>query len=218
MHEPGYLRTTRLAYDTVAADYAALLSTELEEKPVQRTMLDLFAELVLAGGGGGPVGDLGCGPGRVTSYLRQRGLDAFGVDLSPAMVEVARAAYPGLRFEVGALDALDLLDGSLAGAMAWYSLIHVPPEDQPGVIAELHRVLAPGGHLLLAFQVGDDERVHREQAYGHAVRLDSYRMSPDRVTDQLARTGLHVHARLVREPADHYETTQQAYLLARRTA
>ena len=216
MHEPGYLRTTRLAYDTVAADYAALLSTELEEKPVQRTMLDLFAELVLADGGG-PVGDLGCGPGRVTSYLRQRGLDAFGVDLSPAMVEVARAAYPRLRFEVGPLDALDLPDRSLAGAMAWYSLIHVPPEDQPAVIAELHRVLAPGGHLLLAFQVGDDERVRREQAYGHAVRLDSYRLCPDRVTGQLARAGLDVHARLVREPADDYETTQQAYLLARRT-
>jgi SAM-dependent methyltransferase len=217
VHEPGYLRTTRHAYDTVAADYAALLSTELEEKPVQRAMLDLFAELVLAAGGG-PVGDLGCGPGRVTGYLRRRGLDAFGVDLSPAMVEVARAAYPGVRFEVGPLDALDLPDATLAGAMAWYSLIHVPPPDQPAVLAELHRVLAPGGHLLLAFQVGDDERVRREQAYGHAVRLDSYRLSPDRVADQLARTGLDVHARLVREPADAHETTQQAYLLARRAA
>ena len=217
MPEPSHLTTTRLAYDSVAVDYAALLATELGEKPVQRAMLDLFAELVLADGGG-RVGDLGCGPGRVTAYLSDRGLDAFGVDLSPGMVEVARGTYPDLEFAVGALHALDLPDGSLAGAMGWYSLIHVPPEDQPGVLAELHRVLMPGGHLLLAFQVGDDERVHREQAYGHAVELDSYRMSPDRVTEDLTRAGFAVHARMVREPGDAYETTPQAYLLARRTA
>ena len=216
MDEPAYLRTTRRAYDAVAADYAALLGDELAEKPVQRAMLDVFAELVLADGGG-PVGDLGCGPGRVTAYLRDLGLDAFGVDLSPGMVEVARTTYPDARFDIGALDAIDLADGSLAGAMAWYSLIHVPPSDQPGVFAELHRVLASGGHLLLAFQAGEDEQVHREQAYGHAVELDSYRMSAERVTEELARTGLVVHARMVREPADAYETTPQAYLLARKT-
>jgi SAM-dependent methyltransferase len=215
--EPAYLQTTRRAYDTVAADYAALLDDELAEKPVQRAMLDLLAELVLADGGGS-VGDLGCGPGRVTAYLGGRGLDAFGVDLSPGMVEVARATYPDLRFEVGALAALDLPDGSLAGAAVWYSLIHVPPADRPAVLAELHRVLAPGGHLLLAFQAGEDERVHREQAYGHAVELDSYRLSAKRVTEELARTGLGVHARMVRQPADAYETTPQAYLLARNTA
>lgn len=216
MAEPAHLQTTRLAYDTVAVDYAALLSSELSEKPTQRAMLDLFAELVLADGGG-RVGDLGCGPGRVTAYLRGQGLDAFGVDLSPGMVEVARTAYPDLHFAVGALDALDLPDGSLTGALGWYSLIHVPPGHQPAVLAELHRVLRPGGHLLLAFQTGDDEHVHRGQAYGHAVELDSYRMSPDRVTEDLGKAGFAVHARMIREPGDAYETTPQAYLLARRT-
>lgn len=214
MSEPGYLETTRTAYDTVASDYAALLATEILEKPVQRAMLDLFAELVLADGGG-PVADLGCGPGRVAAYLRDRGLDVSGTDLSPGMVEVARTTYPDLRFEVAPLAALPLGDGGLAGALAWYSLIHVPPADQPTVFAEVRRVLAPGGHLLLAFQDGDDARVHREQAYGHPVPLDSYRLSPDRVTEELAAVGIVVHARTTRQPADAYETTPQTYLLAR---
>jgi hypothetical protein len=73
MSEPSYLSITRTAYDTVAVDYAELLSDELAAKPLDRAMLGTFAELVRANGGG-PVADLGCGPGRVTAqaYLLAR--------------------------------------------------------------------------------------------------------------------------------------------------
>jgi ubiquinone/menaquinone biosynthesis C-methylase UbiE len=131
------------------------------------------------------------------------------------MVAVARETYPHLRFDVGSLDHLALEDGALAGAVVWYSLIHTPPAQQPRVFAELRRVLAPGGHLLLAFQVGEDQRVHREVAYGHAVPLDSFRLSPDRVAEQLAEAGLTVHTRTFRGPEGEFETTPQAFLLAR---
>ncbi len=213
MTEPSHLDRTRSAYDTVAVDYAALLRTSLAESPLDRALLDVFAERVLADGGGA-VGDLGCGPGRVTAYLHERGLDAFGVDLSPGMVAVARETYPHLRFDVGALDHLDLPDGALAGAVVWYSLIHTPPAQQPRAFAELRRVLAPGGQLLLAFQVGEDQHVHREVAYGHPVPLDSYRMAPGRVAEQLAEVGITVHTRTFREPEGELETTPQAFLLA----
>jgi SAM-dependent methyltransferase len=169
--ESSYLRATRVAYDTVAVDYAELLSTELAAKPLDRALVAAFAELVQAAGVG-PVADLGCGPGRVTAHLHSLGLTAFGVDLSPAMVAVARRAHPGLRFDEGSMTALDLTDGVLGGIVAWYSINHTPPDRLPVVFAEFHRVLGPGGHLLLAFQVGD-ERVHLEQAYGHPVSLDA---------------------------------------------
>lgn len=214
MTQPSHLDLTRTAYDTVAVDYAALLRTSLAESPLDRALLTVFTERVLADGGGA-VGDLGCGPGRVTAYLHEQGLNAFGIDLSPGMVAVARETYPHLRFDVGSLDHLDLGDGELAGAVVWYSLIHTPPEQQPRAFAELRRVLAPGGHLLLAFQVGEDQRVHREVAYGHAVPLDSYRMSPGRVAMQLAEVGLTVHTQTFREPEREFETTPQAFLLAR---
>ena len=76
------------SYDTVAADYHEVLKDNLKSNPFDRAALDLFAELVPAG----PVGDLGCGTGRITTYLAGLGLDAFGIDLSPEMVALARSS------------------------------------------------------------------------------------------------------------------------------
>ncbi|MET3806040.1 SAM-dependent methyltransferase [Nakamurella sp. UYEF19] len=213
MEEPSDVTQTRVAYNTVAADYAALLEHHLDENPYDRAVLALFADLVKAGGQG-PVADLGCGPGRITQHLAALKLDAFGIDLSPAMVEVARQSYPGLSFSVGNLARLDLADGGLAGVAAWYSIIHTPPERVPLLLSEFHRILRPQGHLVLAFQVGD-ERVQIIHGYGHDVELDAYRLSPDHLTHSLETAGFRITARLTRAPVTG-EKTDQAYLLAQR--
>ena len=206
-----YLDTTRLSYDTVAADYAELLQAELAGKPLDRALLATFVELVQATNAG-PVADLGCGPGRVTAYLHELGLTTFGVDLSPRMVEVARRSYPHLRFDEGMMSDLDLSEGVLGGIVAWYSIIHTPTERLPAVFAEFHRVLAPGGQLLLAFQAGD-ELLYLSEAFGHPVSLEVHHRSPELVAEMLAQAGFVVSARVVREP-DGWEKTPQAYLIA----
>jgi SAM-dependent methyltransferase len=210
-----FLAATRRSYDVMAAEYAEMVRSDLEGKPLDRALLGAFAETVKAAGAG-PVADVGCGPGQVTSELRRLGLDVFGIDLSPGMVELARRSHPGLRFEVGSMLALDLPEASLGGLLAHYSIIHIPPERLPQVFAEFCRVLAPGGQALLVFQVGDD-RGRRSEAFGKAVSLDWYRQRPDEIADLLERAGLEVWATATRRPGPA-EKTPQGYVMARRLA
>jgi SAM-dependent methyltransferase len=215
--EPDFLRATRASYNAVAADYARRFGNELAAKPLDRAMITGFAELVRAAGAG-QVADVGCGTGRVTAFLDGLGLRASGIDLSPQMVAVARQSHPGLRFEVGSMLGLDLPDGALGGLLAWYSVIHIPDERLPGVFAEFCRVLAPGGYVLLAFQVGDGP-VHLAQALGREISLDFHYRQPESVAGLLGQAGLVVRARLLREPdedGDFPERTQQAFVLARK--
>jgi SAM-dependent methyltransferase len=220
------LAATRRAYDTVAHDYAELLQSELAAKPYDRAMLATFAELVRSGRTGDRVADLGCGPGRITAHLDELGVDAFGLDLSPQMIAVARARHPALSFDVGSIEATSIPNGTLAGLVAWYSIIHTPPERLPAVFTEFARVLAPRGVALLAFQAASDAAVpdatmwggaeprHITHAYGHDIELGAYRLVPGRIGEQLADAGFAVEATLIREPDDD-ERTRQAFLLAR---
>jgi SAM-dependent methyltransferase len=199
--------------------YAQLVGTRVSaafEGPVDRALLAAFVEFV--GVTAAPVADVGCGPGRVAAFLAARGLDVVGVDVSQAMLAVARDAHPDIRFEQGWLSALPFRGGSLGGAVCWYSIIHTPPEQLDEVFTELQRVLTEDGHLLLAFQAGDGECVHRPDAYGTDISLTSYRHSPDAVARSVIAAGLQVHTRAVREPELDHETTPQAFILARRVA
>uniref|UniRef100_A0AAU2V5Q0 Methyltransferase domain-containing protein n=1 Tax=Streptomyces sp. NBC_00003 TaxID=2903608 RepID=A0AAU2V5Q0_9ACTN len=213
MTEPEFLHATRTAYDTIACGYAEEFSAELEAKPIERAMLAAFAEMVGAAGGG-PVADLGSGPGRVTAFLHQLGLAVFGVDLSPRMVALARQTYPDIRFDEGSMTALDVPGGSLGGIVAMYSVIHIPHDQLPLVFAEFHRVLAPGGRVLLVFQVGDAP-VHRTEAFGRAIALDYYWRQPGPVVELLADAGLAVEAQVLRQP-DATEKVPRAVLLVRK--
>jgi SAM-dependent methyltransferase len=198
MNVDGWLADTRTSYDTVALSYADQVRGALAGKPYLRAALALFADMVRAADG--PVADVGCGPGHVTAYLREVGVDAFGIDLSPAMIDIARRDHPGLRFEVGSMTALDLVDASVAGLLAWWSLIHVPDDEVLTVFGHFRRVLRPGAPLLVGFHVGDGSRLKTQGYGGHPMKVHVHRRQPGEVASRLRATGFTVEAQLLLDP------------------
>ncbi|RKN43798.1 class I SAM-dependent DNA methyltransferase [Streptomyces hoynatensis] len=209
-HDAAHLRTTADAYDAIATVYAELPRDDLATFPLDRAVLAAFAELTR---GAGPVAELGCGPGPVTAHLRDLGLDVFGVDLSPVMIRLAREAYPDLRFTVGSMDALDLAGGELVGIVSWYSVIHAPPKELPTYFAEFRRVLAPGGHLLLAFFESEGGPVTE---FDHKVTA-AYRWPIDELAALAGEAGFAEIGRMLREPCEG-ERFRRGHLLMRRGA
>ena len=195
----SWLSDTRSSYDADATGYADVVRGLLAENPYLRASLSLFAELV-RDAGGGPVADVGCGPGYVTRHLNDLGVDAFGIDLSPKMVDIARRDFPGLRFEVGTMTDLDLTDQSVAGVLAFWSVIHVPDHAVPGVFGQFGRVLRRGGPLVVGFHVGDGTRHTSEGYTGRAINVDSHHRRPEQVARWLREEGFTIEAELIMRP------------------
>ncbi|MCD0445481.1 class I SAM-dependent methyltransferase [Glycomyces sp. A-F 0318] len=206
------LSATRKAYDRVAVEYTEIVRDEFDGLPLDRAVLAAFAECIQTGDPGLVV-DLGCGPGRVTALLGDLGLEVFGVDLSPVMIEIAREAYPGLRFEVGSMDALDLPDGAVRGVVSWYSVIHAPPRAVASYFAEFRRVTALEGHLLVAFFESEGDPVAK---YDTRV-VPAYRWPIDELAELARGNGFIEIGRMLREPRAG-ERYRRGHLLMRRQA
>jgi ubiquinone/menaquinone biosynthesis C-methylase UbiE len=103
----------------------------------------------------GAVLDVGCGPGHLTAHLRSLATDAVGIDIVPEFVQHARSTHQDGRYVQGSLNALPTADRSVVGILAWYSLIHLRPDDLDDALVELRRTLVSAGTLVAGFFDGD---------------------------------------------------------------
>lgn len=138
----------------------------------ERTYLGLGAAVV----------DVGCGGGRAVGELAARNVRAVGVDVDPAMVEVATERWPGAEFHVADATALPFADGSFTGYRA-DKVLHTLPAPELAV-AEARRVLARDGRAVLVGQdwdlmviESDQPRRTRELVHARADALPSPRVA-----------------------------------------
>jgi SAM-dependent methyltransferase len=207
-------QSIRESYDRLAAEYARRIFNELQQKPLDRGLLDRFAAKIA---GRGEVCDMGCGPGHIARYLRDAGTAVFGLDLSPRMLEQARQLNPDISFREGNMMALDLQNGALSGISAFYAIVNIPNASLSLVFREMKRVLRPGGLLLLAFHSGD-EILHEDELWGRRISMDFFLFPPLAIQHHLEAAGLVVEEIIEREPYPpevEYQS-RRAYIFARK--
>ncbi len=191
------------AYGAASAQYIELFDDVVQ---VHADDLDLIDRHLI--GAPGIVLDVGCGPGHLTAHLRSRGVDAIGLDVVPEFIDHARVAHPEGRYEVGSMRRLPVAACSVAGILAWYSLIHTPPDELDAVLLELRRVLRPGGTLVAGFFHGG-----RTAAFAHQV-MTAYSWPVDAFANRLCDAGFEVVDRLQRPGVDETGRRPQGVVAA----
>ncbi len=182
-------RQTTQTYDEIAPQFAARVCG-LDHS----AQLDRFCAYLHPGA---RVMDLGCGPGRDTLSLTNRGFWTVGLDRSAGMLRQA-AARGARRLVQADVRALPFANGTLRGAWACASLLHLPKAELPVALAEVHRVLEHG-HLWLSLKMGEGES-WEDYDQGHPRFFAYYH--PAEVELALERAGFHVlHCDL--KPSDH---------------
>lgn len=169
----------RDSYSRWADEYVRLLGSMTSVHGSDRQLVTDWATQI-----DGPVIDVGSGPGQWTDHLASLGCDVRGVEPTPEFVEHAREAYPSRRFDVGSAEALSEPSGSVAGILAWYSLIHHRPGDIDVALAEFARALRPGGGLLIGFFTGPSV-----EPFDHTVAT-AYRWPAQDMSARLEAAGI----------------------------
>jgi cyclopropane fatty-acyl-phospholipid synthase-like methyltransferase len=143
--------TDRAPYDLIADQWSQERhASGFREQPYIDRFLDLIEP-------GAHILDLGCGSGKpIGRYLLDRGFRLTGVDVSLAMLDLARTHCPEAELIVGDMIAV-VLSARYDGIIAWDSIFHIPKAQHPALFDNLHRWLRPGAPVLLSLGGSEDE-------------------------------------------------------------
>lgn len=147
-HDPK--RIVQRGYDQLGDAYRIFYERANPDR--YRDWLTDFATRLPAGG---KVLELGCADGiPAARYLSQQ-FDYVGIDLSPVQVELARQNVPGACFEVADMATVAFSEAAFDGVLALYSIIHLPPPEQPDLFRAIYRWLKPNGYFLGVVGAGE---------------------------------------------------------------
>jgi len=207
------LDKTREAYDLAAAKYHELFHYELEQKPYDRAILDLFVSKFPLGA---LICDAGCGPSaHIGRHLYDRGLEVIGVDVSARCVEIAREENPGMQIRCEDMAAMSFPGLELDGIVCYHSIIHTPKAFIPDIFMEFHRVLKTGGRLLVAVKAGSGEGF-QDELLGLKTEIYFSLFTEAEISEYFSKSGFALSFLERRQPYDFEIKNDRIYAIGTR--
>lgn len=171
------------AYESPRVDVEGMLGSEVSPYDPDRAVIEPWAETV-----SGRILDVGSGTGRWTGHLASLGHEIEGLEPADRLISLARARHPSAVFHRGSIEDLAGAERQWKGILAWYSLIHMGPQELPQTLASFRALLEDGGSLLMSFFSGP-----RIEAFDHPITT-AYRWPMTEMVEALAQTGFEVIA------------------------
>ena len=197
-------RIIKNAYDIAAELYADMCFYELYDKPLDKKLYDLFFERVV---NKGTAIEIGCGPGEIANYLKMKGLDIIGLDISSKMIKVAKKLNPLIDYRIGDVFDLRFNDGSIAGIVAPYLIVNFKLDDISKAFSEIYRVLIDKGQLLISFHSGGQElEINDFFVKGNTIPFTYF--DSDTIRDRLVDSGFKIIEYINRMPYEGEVTTR----------
>lgn len=187
------------AYGSRAEELAQLLGATVSPEDPDRAVVERWAESV-----SGPILDVGSGTGRWSGHLAGLGHTVEGLEPVEQFIQIARRTHPAVGFRLASIGDLAGSEERWAGILAWYSLIHLGPDELPEKLAALRGVLEDRGSILISFFSGP-----RPEAFSHPATT-AYRWPMERMDHALARAGFEVVRRHWDPRSPHANVTARA--------
>lgn len=169
------------AYESPLVDVERILGTEISPNDPDRAIIEPWAAAV-----DGRILDVGAGTGRWTGHLASLGHTVEGLEPAERLTTRARARHPSVIFHHGSLEDLARSETRWGGILAWYSMIHMSPDELPDALVILRTLLNDSGSLLMSFFSGP-----RLEAFDHPIAT-AYRWPMADMVRTLTQTGFEV--------------------------
>ena len=173
----------KAGYDTIASEYLKTRREDSED-------VLLLQELVVRLPKGAEVLDAGCGAGVPVTRFLSRYFNVTGVDFSEGQVRLARQLVPEARFLCQDMTELSFSDDCFDAVCSYYAIIHIPREEHQRLLLDFHRMLKPGGLMLVCLGAGDVSGGTEDDYLGVPMYWSHY--DADTNIELLQKTGFQV--------------------------
>lgn len=193
-------------YDKIAKHYAEEFSNPSEH-------LDEFLDLLPKNA---KILDVGCGVGVDSGFIKSKGFEVIGLDLSKEMLNLARQKFPQIDFREQDIRELDLPPKSFNGIIASCSLIHIPKNDVPILLEKFHKILKKDGAIYIALQGGKSEEIFIDEPFKPDEKLFLNIISFDEIKNLLVNKGFSIVKKYEREPKSKELKYTKLYVIAKK--